>query len=132
MRKLPPYLKYKLQQAVILGFTFLVAFGAIRIAPFAHLNPRISNEIFPIVLLTCPLFGCFIAESRGWRARAGFWMFTAALLVTHLLAVLTAIQHGVSLGKWLLLFVLLLELGLLIVLRNWLLPKAAHRKQELP
>ena len=132
MRKLPPYLEFKLQQVAILGLTFLLALGAIRFASFAHISPKISDEIFPIALLTCPLFGYFIAESRGWWTRGTFWMFTTALLVTHLLAVLTAVQHRVSLGKWLLVCALLFELGLLIVLRNWLLPRTTHPKSELP
>jgi hypothetical protein len=132
MRKLPPYLEFKLRQAAIFGLAFLLALGAIRLASFAHFSPVISEEIPLVVLSTCPLFGYFIAESRGWWTRWTFWMFTTALLVTHLLAFLTALQHRVSIGKWLFFVALLLELGLLIVLRNWLLPRTAHPKGELP
>ena len=104
MRKLPSYLEFKLQELVIFGVTFLLAFGAIRFASFVHFSPKISDEIPLIALFTCPLFGFFIAESRGWRTQWSFWIFTAALLVTHLLVFLTLIMRPISIvhstGRW--------------------------------
>jgi hypothetical protein len=133
MRKLPPYLEFKLQQLAILGLTFLVAFGAIKFASFARFNPDISEEIPAVILLTCPLFGCFIVESRGWWTRPPFWMFTTALLVAHSLVFLNVLLRHHSFGRWVFVITFLLELGLLIVLRNWLLPRpTAHSKSELP
>lgn len=87
-RKMPPYLKYKLQQAVILGFAFLLAFAAIRLAPIAHLNQKISDEIPLLALFTGTVFGCFIWESRPWWRRRSFWAFTVLMTLMHLLALL--------------------------------------------
>ena len=133
MRKLPPYLEFKLQQVAILGLTFLVAFGAIKLASFARLSANISEELPAVILLTCPLFGCFIVESRGWWTRPPFWTFTTALLVTHSLVFLNLLLRHHFFGRWVLVAAFLLELGLLIVLRNWLLPRpTADSKGELP
>ena len=133
MRRLPPYLAYKLQQLTILCVTFLVIIGALKLASFFRLDPKISLGIPPVMFFTCPLFGCLIIDSRDWWKGGSFWTFTAIMAITHLLAFLNLTSHtNFHVGRWVFITVFFLELGLLIVLRNWLLPKTGIARRELP
>jgi hypothetical protein len=132
MRKLPLFLESKLQQLAVLGLTFLLTAGAIKLAFLARIRPEISDQIPLVTFFSCPLFACFIANSRRWWKRGSFWAFTGLMAVTHLLAFLNLLRHPLIFRSWIFIAAFLLELGLLIVLRNWLLPKTGIVRQELP
>ena len=133
MRRLPPCLVYKLQQLAILGVTFLAIIGALKLASFFRLDPKISLGIPPVMFFSCPLFAYLIIDSRDWWKRGSFWIFTAIMAITHSLAFLNLTNHTDFLvGHWVFISAFLLELGLLIVLRNWLVPRPVESNRELP
>jgi|UPI000363C071 hypothetical protein len=124
MRKVPIYLEALLEKVAIIGFAFLLFYLAIRFVPVAHLNPKISDQIPFVSLFTGLVFGYFIWESRDWWTRGSFWAFTVLMTLAHLLAFLNILlRHALNPGRWTFVAGALLEVGLLMLLRNWLLPK---------
>ncbi|HEX6771208.1 MAG TPA: hypothetical protein VF126_04225 [Acidobacteriaceae bacterium] len=133
MRKLPAFLDRAAARVAIIGFAFFLFYLTIRIVPFAHLNPKLSDQIPLFALFTGVVFGCFIWESRNWWRRGAFWAFTILIAFTHLLSFLNVLlRNQISPGKWAFVMGALLELGLLILLRNWLLRKSDTAEHEIP
>jgi hypothetical protein len=119
MRKVPLYLEALLEKVAIIGFAFLLFYLAIRFVPVAHLNPKISDQIPFVSLLTGLVFGYFIWESRDWWTRGSFWAFTILMTLTHLLAFLNILlRHALNPGRWAFVAGALLEVGLLMLLKK--------------
>jgi hypothetical protein len=133
MRKMPLYLEALFEKVAIVGFAFLLFYLAIRFVPAAHFNPKISNQIPLVSLFTGLVFGYFIWESRDWWTWGSFWTFTILMALTHLLTFLNILlRHALNPGRWAFVAGALLEVGLLMLLRNWLLPKSGEAERELP
>lgn len=74
------------------------------------------------------IFGYFVSESRAWWKRPTFWAMTALFVTAHLLAFANLLIRHEAPGRWLSVGIAFAEFFVLVLLRNWLLPRSPRKR----